>query len=530
MPSSKHSRKSRKTKSFQYGHKYRSLEICEGDTSTAAGLKACIRRLKWMNDDFLYRVDKEGKRGKMKNKKALNLCLETQCDDRIKELAKCNLYPFIKRLQSMSDHDVAKFLNAHLKATKITYERLRFWKSSVGYSCGAILELIHERSFALGEELQTSIGEWNTLYRIYGKVLRGEWVFEEEESDEDEDSASSNDNQMRVISKRDKKKLDKYKKKKQKKAKAMMDICSDSSDDGGAIDTDDGGGANDNQTHPVERKENETTSNCFQRGRTLARNPFFAPIGFYGQALHSIDLSQVESSQVIESSRGDKYWVNDSSNWFENDVKLMFTGLLYEHRCTKLHQSMISQGALIQNVFRNRIIGDKKLSVSPVVQYLIFTTFAEHAKIIYRFKTEGGAWEKNKQLMTEALEANGDDCEYKIGLWDVHYEGKTRIPRAPQQMNEKKRGNACTEYYVRLNPVRIAAHYQGNDLAEWQKIEGIWKKFGVDRILHEYLTRFFPGNEEKAMDLGILKVDNMQGKDAFRKQKKKENDEMLSFI
>eukprot|EP01083_Nonionella_stella_P187344 688151_1 len=82
MPSSKHSRKSRKTKSFQYGHKYRSLEICEGDTSTAAGLKACIRRLKWMNDDFLYRVDKEGKRGKMKNKKALNLCLETQCDDR----------------------------------------------------------------------------------------------------------------------------------------------------------------------------------------------------------------------------------------------------------------------------------------------------------------------------------------------------------------------------------------------------------------------------------------------------------------
>eukprot|EP01083_Nonionella_stella_P110327 322749_1 len=154
----------------------------------------------------------------------------------------------------------------------------------------------------------------------------------------------------------------------------------------------------------------------------------------------------------------------------------------------------------------------------------------EHAKIIYRFKTEGGAWEKNKQLMTEALEANGDDCEYKIGLWDVHYEGKTRIPRAPQQMNEKKRGNACTEYYVRLNPVRIAAHYQGNDLAEWQKIEGIWKKFGVDRILHEYLTRFFPGNEEKAMDLGILKVDNMQGKDAFRKQKKKENDEMLSFI
>eukprot|EP01083_Nonionella_stella_P187343 688149_1 len=409
MPSSKHSRKSRKTKSFQYGHKYRSLEICEGDTSTAAGLKACIRRLKWMNDDFLYRVDKEGKRGKMKNKKALNLCLETQCDDRIKELAKCNLYPFIKRLQSMSDHDVAKFLNAHLKATKITYERLRFWKSSVGYSCGAILELI-------------------------------------------------------------------------------------------------------------------------QRGRTLARNPFFAPIGFYGQALHSIDLSQVESSQVIESSRGDKYWVNDSSNWFENDVKLMFTGLLYEHRCTKLHQSMISQGALIQNVFRNRIIGDKKLSVSPVVQYLIFTTFAEHAKIIYRFKTEGGAWEKNKQLMTEALEANGDDCEYKIGLWDVHYEGKTRIPRAPQQMNEKKRGNACTEYYVRLNPVRIAAHYQGNDLAEWQKIEGIWKKFGVDRILHEYLTRFFPGNEEKAMDLGILKVDNMQGKDAFRKQKKKENDEMLSFI
>eukprot|EP01083_Nonionella_stella_P059604 155947_1 len=283
MPSSKHSRKSRKTKSFQYGHKYRSLEICEGDTSTAAGLKACIRRLKWMNDDFLYRVDKEGKRGKMKNKKALNLCLETQCDDRIKELA-------------------------------------------------------------------------------------------------------------------------------------------------------------------------------------------------------------------------------------------------------KLHQSMISQGALIQNVFRNRIIGDKKLSVSPVVQYLIFTTFAEHAKIIYRFKTEGGAWEKNKQLMTEALEANGDDCEYKIGLWDVHYEGKTRIPRAPQQMNEKKRGNACTEYYVRLNPVRIAAHYQGNDLAEWQKIEGIWKKFGVDRILHEYLTRFFPGNEEKAMDLGILKVDNMQGKDAFRKQKKKENDEMLSFI
>eukprot|EP01083_Nonionella_stella_P059605 155949_1 len=90
MPSSKHSRKSRKTKSFQYGHKYRSLEICEGDTSTAAGLKACIRRLKWMNDDFLYRVDKEGKRGKMKNKKALNLCLETQCDDRIKELAKCD--------------------------------------------------------------------------------------------------------------------------------------------------------------------------------------------------------------------------------------------------------------------------------------------------------------------------------------------------------------------------------------------------------------------------------------------------------
>eukprot|EP01083_Nonionella_stella_P179821 639461_1 len=187
---SRHSSKSN-PRVFGYGHKYKCLQISDMDMNTASGVKAAIRRLDFIDNELLYRPRAGNKKAKMKNKKALVITLTGACDDRLKELAKENLFPFIKAISDVSEKEVAQWMDEHMKATKISLTRLKFWRKSVGYSFGGILELIHEQSYGLGQELQTSVGEWNSLNRIYGKIMRGDWMFARENDDTSSDSSSN---------------------------------------------------------------------------------------------------------------------------------------------------------------------------------------------------------------------------------------------------------------------------------------------------------------------------------------------------
>eukprot|EP01083_Nonionella_stella_P042285 114315_1 len=517
---SRHSSKSN-PRVFGYGHKYKCLQISDMDMNTASGVKAAIRRLDFIDNELLYRPRAGNKKAKMKNKKALVITLTGACDDRLKELAKENLFPFIKAISDVSEKEVAQWMDEHMKATKISLTRLKFWRKSVGYSFGGILELIHEQSYGLGQELQTSVGEWNSLNRIYGKIMRGDWMFARENDDTSSDSSS---NDVRMVSKSNRKN-------KKRKQKASTD--EDEEEENETTNNSTG-----NVTHKgalqLERKECESTSNLFQRSRKLAIHPFFCPMGFYGSYLCAqfyIFLEQpgkFEDHPVIESSRKDKYICHEPGPWFQNDIKLLAAGMLHEHKCQKYHALMVSQGAVIQNVYRNRIIGQKSLSVSPLWQYLLCMCLGEHCKLLYRFETESGAYEKNRQLIMNDAAPNS----YELGQWDTHYEGKSRLPRSQKQIDESKmkhNPHKQTEYFVRLNPVKVAEFYMENKPDEWEVISSNWTKFRIHDWMHEYLTKFFAGSEQQALDLGILKPEHVQKSDAF-KHKKKENDQMLAFV
>jgi len=49
---------------------------------------------------------------------------------------------------------------------------------------------------------------------------------------------------------------------------------------------------------------------------------------------------------------------------------------------------------------------------------------------------------------------------------------------------------------------------QNKSDGEWQELTLKWKKWGVNDYMRSYLTAFFPGNEDKFKEIGLIKDDD----------------------
>ena len=183
------------------------------------------------------------------------------------------------------------------------------------------------------------------------------------------------------------------------------------------------------KTHEVERRDNESSSNHWQRQRQSIRHPFFVAAGSGNNFLIlDWDPKSAEQLPVITSAAGHKYMYDEQSIWWLRlDKELVKAFLLREHRLKKLHARLIAQHDMIQNVFINKRFsnGSNDLRLSGSEEFKIAATAAEYLRLVIRVRQEKNAFRLNNTL----IEDDPNKSDYQQGEWNNPYEKRSRLPR-----------------------------------------------------------------------------------------------------
>ena len=238
---------------------------------------------------------------------------------------------------------------------------------------------------------------------------------------------TQNDTQMRICSKAQLNAI--------KKAIRKPDACKQ--DDAGIVGIQRSAGGENKKKMPihqlfeVQRREEETASNYYQRCRIARQHPYFLQSGTSKSDTFLILEVEPEGPAkelpVFTSRFGHRYMYDEQSPWWiKLDKKLVRMYLLREHRLKKLHSRFVAQQDMVQNVFRNqRISGCKDLRLSASDEFKIASTAAEYLNLVVPVKEEKNVWKKNKAL----IQADEDKSDYEQGEWNNLYERYCRLPR-----------------------------------------------------------------------------------------------------